>query len=311
MRAPIAVLAAFAVLCLAVSMAAASEIQVEALVMSGSRNPTWIVKNEAEKKEIFSRVMTTPAATAFNGRMGYTGFVVHFLNRAGRSTNSKRIMASPDFELLLLNTGISAGALSHAVAMHIKQEIALLEKSPVLIVDNNVAPASPQCSAPVVGPDNETMFAPSTDDCGFFQTYQGDNNCYDYGTDVATNTFAQPGRGSGHKWDEDTCDSVRAAAERDGLIWNGTVLPNGNPSKGHFVALLIWPETNFHWVRLDSNMKGHWSHKPGGTPIRNTDNNGAYITDPSKCDLSPWSQFCGYMLVVPNTICTGSNHCIN
>jgi hypothetical protein len=28
-----------------------------------------------------------------------------------------------------------------------------------------------------------------------------------------------------------------------------------NPPKGHFVALLIWPQTNFHWfVRLRSYL---------------------------------------------------------
>ena len=28
-------------------------------------------------------------------------------------------------------------------------------------------------------------------------------------------------------------------------------------------------DTNFHWIRMDS--AGNWSHKPGGTPVRNTE----------------------------------------
>ena len=28
-------------------------------------------------------------------------------------------------------------------------------------------------------------------------------------------------------------------------------------------------DTNFHWIRMDQS--GNWSHKPGGTPVRNTD----------------------------------------
>jgi hypothetical protein len=40
------------------------------------------------------------------------------------------------------------------------------------------------------------------------------------------------------------------ASVRDGLVYNGTVLPTTAPESGHFAALLIWPETNFHWIRM-------------------------------------------------------------
>lgn len=71
------------------------------------------------------------------------------------------------------------------------------------------------------------------------------------------------------------------------MVHYGDNLPDDKPDQGHYIGLLIWPGTNFHWVRLDDN--GNWSHKPGGTAVRNTDNNGDVITDPSKADLSPWS----------------------
>jgi len=98
---------------------------------------------------------------------------------------------------------------------------------------------------------------------------------------------------------ENTCEDVRAAAERDGLTWVGTDLPSGQPAKGHYIALLIWPDFNFHWIRKDSS--NYWSHKPGQTEVRDIDNNNEKINDPSKSDFSPWSQFCGYMIVVPST----------
>lgn len=150
-----------------------------------------------------------------------------------------------------------------------------------------------------VGPDSVPVYNPTVDDGGCFVAHQSENNCYNYASDVSTDTFAQPGRGSGHKWTANTCDAIRAAAERDGLVWNGTTLPTA-PPVGHHVALFIWPETNFHWVRMDRS--GYWSHKPGSTPVRNTDNKGQKIQDPSKCDFSPWTQFCGYMLVVPSKV---------
>lgn len=174
------------------------------------------------------------------------------------------------------------------------------------------SPSNADCSAPVVGPDDVPAYDPQNDDCGFFVAYQSDNNCYAYGTDIASNSFAQPGRGSGTKWLDNTCTEMRAAAERDGLTWVGTELPDDDvvdPEKGHYLALYIWPETNFHWARRDSN--GRWSHKPGGTPVQDADNNGTPIVDASKADLSPWTEFCGYMVAVPSEICPSADVCIN
>jgi len=157
----------------------------------------------------------------------------------------------------------------------------------------------PDCEAvPIRGADIVPKYDPDTDNDGCYVKKQWDNNCYNYGTDIVTNTFAQPGRGTEHKWTENTCAEMRRAATSDGLQWIGTVLPKERPAAGHYATLLIWPSTNFHWVRMDDNDK--WSHKPGGTPVVNTDNDGKEITDPSTQDFSPWSQFCGYMLVIPS-----------
>ena len=43
------------------------------------------------------------------------------------------------------------------------------------------------------------------------------NNCYNYGNDQITNTFAQPGKGSGQQYENITAKEVQAAAIRDGL----------------------------------------------------------------------------------------------
>ncbi len=48
-------------------------------------------------------------------------------------------------------------------------------------------------------------------------------------------------------------------------------------------GLWIWPDTNFHWCRHDTNKL--WSHKPGQTPIKDEDNNGQPITDPAKVNI--------------------------
>src|SRR5205823_4712893 len=43
------------------------------------------------------------------------------------------------------------------------------------------------------------------------------NNCYNYASNRKTNTFAQPGRGSGHMYTALTCAAVTQAALSDGL----------------------------------------------------------------------------------------------
>ena len=78
---------------------------------------------------------------------------------------------------------------------------------------------------PIVGPDTPPTFDVQNDDGGCFKTEQSHNNCYNYGTDIVTNDFGQPGMGSGQKWKSNTCEDVQAAAVRDGLTFVGTTLP--------------------------------------------------------------------------------------
>jgi len=168
------------------------------------------------------------------------------------------------------------------------------------------SPSNNACNVPVYGPDDPTQvhYDPSRDDDGCFLKEQYYNNCYDYANDVVTNTFAQPGRGSGvcppnaRPCVKNTCEDVKNAAISDGLEWVGTELPTSLPPKGHYVSLHIWPNSNFHWIRMDADK--YWSHKPGGTRVRNVDNDYKKITDPGKANFAPWTQHCGYMLAVPS-----------
>ena len=43
------------------------------------------------------------------------------------------------------------------------------------------------------------------------------NNCYNYGCNTRTDTFAQPGRASGNLYDALNCDEVQSGAVSDGL----------------------------------------------------------------------------------------------
>lgn len=126
-------------------------------------------------------------------------------------------------------------------------------------------------------------------------TVQSDNNCYNYGNNKNTGTYAQPGRAAGAMAGSMSCQEVRDAAVADGL----ELLPASGvcPDTQDKVALVVDPGTDYHWYRLDSN--GMWTHKPGWGAATNLDNSGNPISNPETADrCSGWpcySDFCGYL----------------
>lgn len=116
------------------------------------------------------------------------------------------------------------------------------------------------------------------------------NNCYNYAMNYRSNTFAQPGRKSGHLYSwPPVCNNVRDSAVFDGLktVCSGSVKN---------VALVIWPGQDYHWYRRHS--EGFWGHKPGQTAARNVDSlnriiNGTTLT-PANCARGNYTIFCGY-----------------
>lgn len=155
------------------------------------------------------------------------------------------------------------------------------------------------------------MYDPAGNCGGNFMSYknQPNNNCYAYGTNIASNSFPQPGRASkgSTPWSENmTAESVTANAVLDGLIalpqtTIADLIDNSGHSQGadgHFVALVFSaPEPDFkgdpsaqwggdyHWVRADSvdmvSKTITWSQKDGGDQVTNFDFAGNPISDPA------------------------------
>jgi hypothetical protein len=157
------------------------------------------------------------------------------------------------------------------------------------------APTAPRC-VPPFEPDFWNDGA-STVRRADPKSMQKTNNCYNYATDIPNSTFAQPGQASGVPVLTEDCPKRGAGAMADRLTAN----PTGTPCSGccHLVALVIRPGTpatsDFHWYRLDAD--GTWSHKPGRTPARNTDDSGNIITDPRTANRGAYSDFCGFFCV--------------
>ncbi|HEY4811383.1 MAG TPA: hypothetical protein VIH71_10040 [Solirubrobacteraceae bacterium] len=123
---------------------------------------------------------------------------------------------------------------------------------------------------------------------------QCNNNCYNYGTNIRTDTFAQPGYGGGRPLRSLDCASLRQAAFYDFLLDTPYAENTCVPGRA-LVAGVIAPRSDFHWYR--KNQDGYWTHKPGKLQATKYDDSGQPITDPRTCNRGMYTQFCSFMVV--------------
>lgn len=264
---------------------------------SGLPNPSWEI-SDAEAKKLNGlmakrRMQSTATSPSTAGRLGYRGLLISSPG-VGMIPKSMRafdgILEVPsldipnfvdhdsDVETFLLET--AGTMLKEEERNYIQQEI---QKNVSGGIANSLS-------------GFELMAIPPYDPGKWNNdpTVLRSNNCYNYGNDKITNTFAQPGRGSGQEGPyPPSCAGTSSAAVRDGLI--STPNPDISPVDGHIVALVVSTTPGFfdyHWYRRDSSNM--WSHKPGQTAVRNTDNSGKAISDPRTCDRGPYNNFCGF-----------------
>jgi hypothetical protein len=181
-------------------------------------------------------------------------------------------------------------------SLHLEVDLDSEEIAPayVRVGEKKVAQYAPT----VVG--SSLGYNPSGDCDGHFTSsrFQPNNNCYNYACDIATNSYAQPGRMQGFFLQSQggpTGPVIRRGAELDGLRW----IAGGNVSvadlvqsvsehkPGHLVALLISPADSlvdwngdYHWVRCDTANCASWSQKDGTDQVTDFDFAGNKIRDP-------------------------------
>ena len=127
------------------------------------------------------------------------------------------------------------------------------------------------------------------------------NNCYNYGTDMPSSVFAQPGAGGGTPVTVETCAARSAGAMADGLVPHADMTPCTGCC--HLIALVVRPAApiqDFHFYRRDAD--GTWSHKPGRTPATTLDNAGRAITDPRTADRGLYTDFCGFFCACKDSL---------
>jgi hypothetical protein len=282
-------------------------------IFSGRPNPRWFL-DEGVAAELRDRMYRKPTLTSAAPPslvgLGYRGLEIRFENSAepiyihggvvGTLAGSPNLLdPGREIEKFVLNT-MPAGGRDPGLAMtkkvyglvreHIGKELTAkidLGK-PVKVAPPNMNGNCP----PNVGACAPPYEAGLMWNVPLTQPY---NNCYNYANDRITNTFAQPGQYHNAQYTALTCANVQPAAVADGLVASGNFT---QPiSDGWYVALVIWPSADFHWYRQDTI--GCWSHKPGSTAARNTDDSNNPIFDPQTANRGPYTQFCSYMITRP------------
>lgn len=161
---------------------------------------------------------------------------------------------------------------------------------------SGAGPSGRKGAAPqLVCPFDTAPFNPAFWNAPEVQPY---NNCYNYATNLATDTYAQPGRAHGYAIPPTcTCAEVAHGAELDGYRADGNCQPPTTTDRW-LVALVTgtFPGgiRDYHWYRLQS--EGFWGHKGGEGPATNLDNAGHIIYDPQTCDRGYYTNWCGYYL---------------
>jgi hypothetical protein len=269
-------------------------------IYSGVPNPTWELSDsqvaELKRRLGEAKVPTDLTSPASAGRLGYSGFQLYTVGDLSLP-NSAHIFDG----VLDLKDALSQNYVDADSAL----ERFLLETAGNALTSEQREYVAAEIEKNVTGGiantfKNFQVMAVPPFDAGKWnndRNIRTHNNCYNYGNDKITNTFAQPGLGSGQigSFPPD-CDGTGAAAQRDGQIPVSSA--DAPPAQGQFIALVIWPGNDYHWYRLDSNNQ--WSHKPGPRPARNTDNSGRLISDPQNCNRGPYTIFCSFYHCIPS-----------
>ncbi|KAL0486633.1 insoluble matrix shell protein [Acrasis kona] len=259
-------------------------------VYSSRENPQWYLEGPERVKFLsFADPLVGKEqhdCNRFASTLGYTGFEIRdpSLPKCLYVANNKEV------ETILLASYIKMRTRSNddlnnilQVADHVAEVIQSGVVTELYTEFQNIPLSANEI---IRGPDNVTRYNP--DKWNKDITALRYNNCYNYATDVRTDTFAQPGKGSGSEYKSSTCTETWPASIRDGLTPLEKVCPTKeHPSVGHYVSLVIWPHQDFHWYRKD--LDGFWSHKPGSTPVRNYDSSQQKILNPDKANIKPYT----------------------
>jgi hypothetical protein len=308
-------------------------LEVEIDVFSGMPNPTFVLSKQQEAtlyellrsdpKQI-SRVTTSTQRLG----LGYRGMIVRRVKtddgpwdkalagrRASRIPNEFRLGVKPAkkdsaADWLAKNAMAQGARLVDEVQEVVFKGVSLIRptrgpKDPSARIDRKrVEKAEVDADVPyeLSSKEHETWWAcPSnyfSANASFFNdpAHVTHNNCYCFASNYRPDIrYALPGRRGGHPATSITCAGVIAGLRADG--WQDGCQPSGLT-----IAMVIWPNVDYHFYRLVTGGPfWWWGHKPGGTPARYTDDCGHAIYQyqgqgyaPNNICRGSYTDFCGY-----------------
>lgn len=259
----------------------AGVIGVTLSVFSGVPDPHWVMEPTQEFQDLYKKAQKANAlyqVDAMPSRLGYRGFIIQ------EESTEVLILGSEttQFQLALLRS-MPEGKIPAKVKNRVY----------VTIVAASVLPVKAVKSVK----ERKKRYVPAYDAGYWASPRKETNNCYNYANIKATNTFAQPGRGTNNMYRAITKARILAGSISDGLLVTG----NGNtpPRSRHVVALVVEDCVDFHWYLKNSDNT--WSHKPGRTAVTQLDNAGQVINNPQNCAMNGY-EFVTYMTTDRNTV---------
>ncbi len=285
-------------------------LQITVDMFSGRENPTLVVEAD-EANNLLQEIARNQSAIAavddgYQG-LGYRGLIVETLidNIASNydlppSFRIAHTAHAVGMEIAdkIFNSMRRAHVLDEALHALVLQQLQHLRSREETTEADHSGPAAPVIPGAV---QSDSVAAPGVTcwietgrfNPGFWNdpAHIGRNNCYNYASNRRTNTFAQPGRATGHQAHTMACADVVAAALSDGLHHRFHCFPDSEKPRW-LMALVVAPGYDYHWYR--KQQEGFWGHKPGGTAARNVDNNGAIVWNPETAARLPYTNFCGY-----------------
>jgi hypothetical protein len=259
--------------------------KIELDIFSGRPNPRWTL-DASEEQELMTRLLdrSVPMApvNTSEGKLGYRGFVV----RADGSTAATlRSRGMPTSFRVRDGLGESIDVASEAWLLYTGQAYDLPAGTKTFAAKHLTQRAEANADAVAACKLKRTS---TTDFSKWNDEHQWDNNCYNYASNNPTDTYAQPGRGTGEMYHDITAPEILAASLRDGYLED---CADSTKKKNLHVWFCISPGWDYHWYRETKPVGGEprWCHKMGGTPARNTDDSGHFITDPRTADRGSYT----------------------
>lgn len=306
-------------------------LRIEADLFSGRPNPVWMITDAELTKQLLADIAERPGAIAKQGA-GFNGLGFRELRIDVMSDDEPRRRGVPR-QFALASTAAEDLKASGALAQRLIQSMPV--RSDVQLLEHAITPLSgklrdallerliryladpPRPRKPSLPPSPPNPLRTTIDDekckkCqyevsqfnpGFWNTaaVQPHNNCYNYGRNWRTDTFAQPGRAHGAQTGTMACGAVTTAAMADGLKKRCDCLPQSEWPR-RLMALVIDPGWDYHWYRHQRG--GFWGHKPGRTAAKNVDNSNAVIVNPETCNRGGYTDFCGYFYAGRSVVIT-------